>query len=76
MASTVSTVWKIPFKVDLIAETAAPEGSQGPWHRYIISQGSNTITGARAGTHAEVRVQLDEMVDRLNDRRLGNRPKR
>jgi hypothetical protein len=75
-AKPTQTVLELPFQVDSISQAPAPEGGSGVWHRYVISQGTNTITGLRAGTHAEVTVLVDEIVQRLNERRLGNhRPK-
>ena len=73
--STESTVqW--PFKLESIAKAAAPRGAEGMWHRYVISQGKNTIEGVRAGTDAEVTTLLNDMVERLNERREGKqRPK-
>jgi hypothetical protein len=65
------TVLEWPFKVDSISKAVAPTGAAGPWHSYVISQGENRIAGMRAGTHCEVTMLLDEMVDRLNDRRAG-----
>lgn len=67
---------ELPFKLDSIATTAAPIGAEGLWHSYVISQGTNVITGIRAGTHAEVRMRIDGMVERLNERRAGKRPYR
>jgi hypothetical protein len=67
------TFLELPFKVDSISRTAAPAGAEGVWHCYIISQGTNTITGVRAGTHAEVTKLLDEMIERLNERRSGKK---
>jgi hypothetical protein len=67
------TFLELPFKVDSISRTAAPAGAEGVWHCYIISQGTNTITGVRAGTHAEVTLLLDDMIERLNERRAGKR---
>jgi hypothetical protein len=70
------TVLELPFKVESIARTSAPDGGEGVWHCYVISQGTNTITGVRAGTQAEVETLLQEMVERLNERRVGkHRPK-
>lgn len=65
------TVLELPFKVDSISKTPAPNGTQGVWHSYVISQGPNTIAGIRTGTHTEVTILLQEMVDRLNERRAG-----
>jgi hypothetical protein len=70
------TFLELPFKLDSIATTAAPVGTEGLWHSYVISQGTNVITGIRAGTHAEVRMRIDGMVERLNERRAGKRPYR
>lgn len=69
--SPTETVLESPFKIDTIARTSAPNGTAGAWHRYVISQGPNTIAGIRTGTEAEVTMQLQEMVERLNDRRAG-----
>ena len=69
--SPTETVLEQPFKVDSISKAAAPKGTEGPWHSYVISQGANTIAGIRTGTHAEVSMLLEEMVERLNDRRAG-----
>jgi hypothetical protein len=67
---------EMPFKLDSISETAAPGDATGLWHRYVISQGTNTIDGTRAGTHEEVAMRLREVVERLNERREGkSRPK-
>ena len=57
-----------PFRLDSISEVAAPEGAEGLWQQYVIVQGTNTIKGLRAGTHAEVNVQVESMVERLNER--------
>jgi hypothetical protein len=70
-SSPTETVLEWPFKIDSISRAAAPTGEAGPWHSYIISQGTNTIAGIRAGTHSEVTMLLEEMVERLNDRRAG-----
>jgi hypothetical protein len=62
------------FRVDSIAPAPAPDGSDGLWHRYVITQGPNTITGLRAGTRAEVGTLVDGMVEALNERRMGKQP--
>jgi hypothetical protein len=75
-ANPTQTVLELPFKVDSIARTTAPDGGDGVWHSYVISQGTNTITGVRAGSQAEVTLLLNDMVERLNERRIGkHRPK-
>ena len=72
---TMLPVLEVPFQVDLIAEVPAPDGSNDIWQQYVISQGPNTITGLRPGARAEVAAQLAEMVARLNERRMGKKPK-
>lgn len=65
-----------PFRVDSIAKVTPPEGSDGMWFKYVISQGTNLISGVRSGAQAEVTSLVGEMVERLNERRVGkNRPK-
>lgn len=65
------TVLESPFCVDEIAPAPPPDGSDGEWHRYVISQGRNTIVGLRPGTRAAVALHIEDMVARLNERRLG-----
>ena len=67
------TFLELPIKVDSISRAPAPPGAEGVWHSYVISQGMNTITGMRAGTHAEVTTLLQDMIERLNDRRAGRK---
>ena len=64
-----------PFRIDEIVRAPAPDGSDSVWHRYVISQSSNTISGLRAGKHADVTSQVEAMVERLNLRRMGKRAK-
>jgi hypothetical protein len=61
----------LPFKLDSISEAKTPAGADGVWHSYVISQGTNRITGVRAGTRAEVVLLVEQMVERLNERREG-----
>lgn len=74
--STTEANHETPFKVESIAKASTPEGSAGTWFRYVISQGTNQITGIRSGEQAEVSYLVGEMVERLNERRAGKtRPK-
>ena len=57
-----------PFRVESIEETPAPAGVTGVWHRYVITQGANTIVGMRSGTLAEVGSALEQTILRLNER--------
>jgi hypothetical protein len=72
---TDQAVVELPFRVELISEVAAPDGSSDAWQQYVIRQGANTITGLRPGARKDVALQLDEMVERLNLRRMGKKPK-
>jgi len=64
-----------PFRVDSITEVPAPDGRDGIWHRYVIMQGSNMITGLRSGTRDEVSSTLEKLVERLNERFRKRPPK-
>jgi len=61
-----SAMVEAPFVLDSVDETPAPDGRQGVWHRYVITQGSNRVTGVRCGSHHEVSAILMEHVDKLN----------
>ena len=41
------------------------------WHRYVIDQGENRIHGYRRGSRQRVMKSIEELVLRLNERRLG-----
>jgi hypothetical protein len=74
--SATTAPQEIPFRVESITKTTTPEGCEGTWYRYVISQGVNQITGVRSGEQAEVTSLVGEMVERLNLRRVGKtRPK-
>lgn len=75
-AAVTEALLEVPFRLDSITPVAAPAGSEGIWHRYVISQGTNEITGLRAGTQAEVTRLVDDMIERLNERRLGKNKKK
>jgi len=55
-----------PFCLESVDEVPAPEGQDGVWQRYVITQGANTIVGMRAGVHSEVCALLAQYVERLN----------
>lgn len=75
-AVATEALLEVPFRVESITPVDAPTGSDGVWHRYVISQGTNEITGLRAGTRPEVTRLVDEMIERLNERRLGKQKKK
>ncbi len=62
-----------PFKLKSIRKEQSPAGAEGiDWHRYVITQGGNTIVGHRQGSTSSVRLAVDEIVVHLNERRVGN----
>lgn len=71
MKSATEVLLEVPFELASLTSAESPDGSEGPWFRYVISQGTNEITGLRAGSRGEVQRLVDEMVERLNERRLG-----
>ena len=70
-----SAVIELPLRIETISAAAAPDGSSDVWQQYVISQGSNTITGMRPGSRADVETQLETMVAHLNLRRMGKKAK-
>lgn len=60
------------FSLETIEETQVPEGSSEQcWFRYVIANGSSTITGQRAGTRAEVTEYATRYAEQLNQRSNG-----
>lgn len=59
------------YRVESIARTATPAGLEGTWYQYVIAQGTNMIKGMRCGDKAQVDGEVRDMVERLNERRVG-----
>ncbi len=60
-----------PFKLSSVLKEEAPAGAEGiGWHRYVITQGGNTIVGHRQGSTSSVRLAVEEIVLHLNERRV------
>ena len=76
MKAPTEVLLEVPFRLDSITPAEAPAGSDGSWYRYVISQGENEITGLRAGSQSEVQRLVDDMVERLNERRIGKAKKK
>jgi hypothetical protein len=65
-----------PYELRSVSRTATPSNSDGDWYQYVITQGKSEVTGLRSGTVAEVDFFLRDMIERLNERRMGKtRPK-
>ncbi len=63
------------FEIVSIQRTEPPPNGKGSnWYRYVIAfEGSNTITGCRAGSLAAVTSEVVEMVAQLNERHRHKR---
>ncbi|MCL4721729.1 MAG: hypothetical protein KJ041_07190 [Gammaproteobacteria bacterium] len=61
-----------PFALKSLAKSSPPDGvDTSNWHRYVITQGRNTIVGMLQGSHASAERSVLEIIDRLNERRRG-----
>jgi alkylated DNA nucleotide flippase Atl1 len=74
--SMTEMLLEVPFRLESLTSAEAPAGADGPWFRYVITQGANEITGLRAGSQTEVQRLVDEMIERLNERRIGKAKKK
>ncbi len=60
-----------PFKLSSVLKEGPPAGAEGiDWHRYVITQGDNTIVGHRQGSTRGVTLAIEEIVLHLNERRV------
>ena len=60
------------YEIVSVESTIPPERMGGSgWYCYVIGQGTNTIRGYKQGSLEAVRQSAEEMVTRLNERRLG-----
>ncbi len=67
-------VGKGAFELTSVVTEKPPSGVEGiGWHRYVITQGKNTITGHRQGSLEGVTVAVEEILVQLNERRLHKR---
>ena len=63
------------YEIVSIQPAEPPSGGKGSkWHHYVIAfEGSNTITGCRAGSLNAVTNGVEEMVAQLNERHRHKR---
>ncbi len=63
------------YEIVSIQRAEPPSGGKGSdWHHYVIAyEGSNTITGCRAGSLNVVTSGVVEMVAQLNERHRHKR---
>ena len=76
LTPTDASFWKTqPFRIIELVKGEPPEADDNrEWYRYVISQGDKPITGLRQGSKRSVKAAVDEVVLRLNERRMGKRP--
>lgn len=68
--SNASLVSEHPYALASVTRAdPPPEAESGDWHRYVITQGTNTIVGHRLGSADSVRSAALLLVEKLNDRR-------
>jgi len=62
-----------PYEIVSVRRAKAPPGAEGSyWYRYVIAfEGSNTIRGYRQGNLKAVTTAVEEIVAKLNERRLS-----
>ena len=63
-----------PYEIVSVSRSDPPSGMEGDdWHRYVISQGKNTIEGYRQGKPRAVKKAVEEIVAQVNERHMGKR---
>jgi hypothetical protein len=61
-----------PFRIIEFARADPPGGQpESEWYRYVISQGRAAMAGMRQGSRESVIAAVQDIVDRMNERRLG-----
>lgn len=74
VGNTPSAALEEGYEVISVEPADTPDDLEGSgWNRYMIAQGKNTICGYRQGSLASVQEAIEELVLRLNERRLGKR---
>jgi hypothetical protein len=62
------------YEIVSVESTMPPQQMTGTgWQCYVIRQGTNTIRGYQQGSLEAVRQSVEDIVTRLNERRLGKR---
>jgi hypothetical protein len=63
-----------PYEIVSVNRSDPPDGMEGEdWHRYVISQGNNTIEGYRQGKPRAVKQAVEDIVAQVNERHMGKR---
>ena len=61
----------VPFRVARVEKSAAPDGSNEGWYRYVLDNGRSTITGLRQGPLKEVTAYAERCAEQINARGQG-----
>ena len=62
------------YQIVSVEPTDPPADMDGTgWHCYVIEQGENRIRGYQRGSTKAVKRSVEEIVERLNERRYGKR---
>lgn len=62
------------YEIESVRPAEPPSDMDGSdWHCYVITQGNNRIRGFRRGQPRAVMTAVEEIVSRLNERRMGKR---
>lgn len=62
------------YEIVSVRPSGPPADTEGTdWYCYVITQGKNTIRGFRQGSLKSVIGSVEEIVERLNERRMGKR---
>lgn len=62
------------YEIVSVRPSEPPPDTDGTdWHCYVITQGTNTIRGYRQGNLNTVTNAVNDIVNRLNERRVGKR---
>ena len=57
------------YTVSSVEKVDPPHGSTGKWHRYVLDNGSATITGVHCGSVKEVTDYATQYAEQINSRR-------
>ena len=69
-----SSSTQCPYKMVSVQRAEPPDDAEGSsWFGYVITQGNNVIHGRRQGNLEAVTGAVEDIVARLNERRLGKR---
>ena len=70
MVSAIDQIYEIVS----VEPTDPPSDAEGAgWHRYVIGLGKTRIRGYQRGDLEAVTLSVEQIVARLNERRLGKR---